>query len=169
MGHADKNAIGEYAKSRGAFKAVVIVGAGWYFENFLSRELAPIFGGFPYIPSEDGTFLLRVPKWGGKEEVPFTSIGDDFGDIVHGVFLEPEKWTGQVVQGVSDIKSFSEVVAAFEKGMAPFGSLVSHGANSRSGRQESSLRRSTEVARPRDLWRPSARDRQAHVRLLSGV
>jgi hypothetical protein len=67
------------------------------------------------MQSEDGTFVLRVPRWGGKEEVPFTSIGNDFGDVVHGVFLEPEKWTGKLVQGVSDIKSFPEVVAAFEK------------------------------------------------------
>jgi hypothetical protein len=92
----DKNAIGEYAKSTGAFKAVVNVGAGWYFENFLSRDLAPSFGGFPYILLE-GTLVLRVPKWGGKEKVPFIAIGDDFGDIVHGVFLEPEKWTGKLV------------------------------------------------------------------------
>jgi len=112
---ADKYAIGEYAKSTGAFKAVVIVGAGSYFENFLSRDLAPIFGGFPYNPSEDGTLVLRIPSWGGKEEVPFISIEDDFGDIVHGVFLEPENYTGKLVQAVSDIRSYAEVVAAFEK------------------------------------------------------
>jgi hypothetical protein len=64
--------------------------------------------------------VLRVSKWGGKEEVPFIAIGDDFGDIVHGVFLEPEKWTGKLVQGVSDIKSFDEVVAAFERGMSQY-------------------------------------------------
>ncbi|KAF2821447.1 NAD(P)-binding protein [Ophiobolus disseminans] len=111
----DKNAIGEYAKSTNAFKAVIIVGAGWYFENFLSRDMAPVFGGFPYIPAEDGALVLRVPKWGGSEDVPFISIGDDFGDIVHGVFLEPEKWDGRLVQAVSDIKSFDKVVASFEQ------------------------------------------------------
>jgi hypothetical protein len=57
-----------------------------------------------------------MPRWGGKEDVPFISIGDDYGDIVHGIFLEPEKWNGKLVQGVSDIKSLDEVVAAFESG-----------------------------------------------------
>tara|TARA_R110002003_G_scaffold149_3_gene13508 strand:+ start:29089 stop:29277 length:189 start_codon:yes stop_codon:yes gene_type:complete len=58
-----------------------------------------------------------MPRWGGKEDVPLISIGDDYGDIVHGIFLEPEKWNGKLVQGVSDVKSFDEVVAAFERGM----------------------------------------------------
>jgi hypothetical protein len=57
-----------------------------------------------------------MPRWGGKEDVPFISIGDDYGDIVHGIFLEPENWNGKLVQGVSDIKSLDEVVAAFERG-----------------------------------------------------
>ncbi|KAH7063865.1 hypothetical protein BKA63DRAFT_183817 [Paraphoma chrysanthemicola] len=112
----DKHAIGEYAKSTSAFDAVIIASPGWYFENFLSQDLAPIFGGLPYIPGDDGVYVLRVPKWGGKEDVPFISITNDYGDIVHGVFLEPEKWNGKLVQGVSEIKSFDEVVAAFERG-----------------------------------------------------
>jgi hypothetical protein len=78
--------------------------------------MAPIFGGFPLVPSEDGTFVFRCPTWGGKEDVPFIAMGDDFGDIVHGVFLEPEKWNGKLVQGVSDIESLEDVIRAFEKG-----------------------------------------------------
>ncbi|KAF2875197.1 hypothetical protein BDV95DRAFT_626692 [Massariosphaeria phaeospora] len=111
----DKHAIGEYAKATGAFKAVVIPSAGWYFENFLVPDVAPIFGGFPFAPSEDGTLVLRAPRWGGNEDVGFIAIGDDYGDIVHGIFLEPEKYAGDLVQGVSDIRSLAGVVAAFEK------------------------------------------------------
>ncbi|KAF2278037.1 NAD(P)-binding protein [Westerdykella ornata] len=112
-----KHAIGEYARSIGAFKAVVIVSAGWYFENFLIQDIAPLFGGFPFTPSEDGTFVFRSPKWGGEEDVPFIAMADDYGDIVHGIFLEPEKWASEstLVQGVSDIKSLDEVTEAFEK------------------------------------------------------
>jgi hypothetical protein len=95
----------------------VLASPGWYFENFALEDLAPIFGGFPYIPSEDGTYIFRVPKWGGKEEVPFIAIAEDYGDIVHGILLEPEKWDGKLVQGVSDVESFDQVTAAFEKGM----------------------------------------------------
>ena len=95
---------------------MILASAGWYFENFLNQELAPIFGGFPYVPSEDGTLVFRVPKWGGKEDVPFIAMGDDFGDIVHGIFLAPEKWNGKLVQCVSDIESFDDIAASFERG-----------------------------------------------------
>ncbi|KAF2027972.1 NAD(P)-binding protein [Setomelanomma holmii] len=111
----DKHAIGKYVKFTGASKAVVLASPGWYFETFLNQELAPVFGDFPYIPSEDGTYVLRYPRWGGKEDVLLISIAEDYGDIVHGIFLEPEKWDGKLVQGVSDIKSFNEVIAAFER------------------------------------------------------
>ncbi|KAJ4355711.1 uncharacterized protein N0V89_003731 [Didymosphaeria variabile] len=95
----DKNEIWEYAKSIGKFKTVVAAGPGWYFENYLGQDLAPILGGFPFVPAEDGTLVFRAPKWGGKEDVPFISIGDDYGDIVH---------------AVSDIKSFGQMTQAFE-------------------------------------------------------
>lgn len=55
--------------------------------------------------------------WGGKEDVPWLSMTDDYGDIIQGLFLEPEKWNGHVVHGVSDIRSFSELVGAFQQGM----------------------------------------------------
>ncbi|KAF2258880.1 NAD(P)-binding protein [Lojkania enalia] len=111
----DKYAIGEYAKATGTFKSVIIVSPGWYFENFLVPEMAPIFGGFPFNPCDDGTLVFRSPRWGGKEDVPFINIGRDFGDIVHGVLLEPDRWAGKLVQGVSDIQSLADMVGMFEK------------------------------------------------------
>ncbi|KAF3037458.1 hypothetical protein E8E12_001371 [Didymella heteroderae] len=111
----DKYAIGQYAKSTGAFKSVVLASPGDYFENFTHPDLAPVFGGFPFIPSEDGTLIFRSPKWGGKEDVPFISISDDYGDIVHGIFLDPEKWNGKLVQAVSDIRSWEDSIQAFER------------------------------------------------------
>ncbi|KAF2686323.1 NAD(P)-binding protein [Lentithecium fluviatile CBS 122367] len=110
----DKSAIWEYAKATGAFKSVISVGPGWYFEAFLDPQFAPIFGGFPHVPSEDSELVLRLPKWGGNEDVPFISIADDYGDIVHGVFLNLEKWNGKLVQGVSDIRDFNSLVKAFQ-------------------------------------------------------
>jgi NmrA-like family len=40
---------------------------------------------------------------------------DDYGHVVHGVFLDPAKHNGKLVQAVSDIKSFEEIVETFEK------------------------------------------------------
>lgn len=88
----------------------------WYFENFLVQEMAPIFGGFPFITAEVGTLVFRAPLWAGKEDVPFIAIGDDYGDLVHGVFLNPGKWDGKLVQGVSDVMSLDEVTGAFQRG-----------------------------------------------------
>ncbi|KAF2015371.1 NAD(P)-binding protein [Aaosphaeria arxii CBS 175.79] len=111
----EKHAIGEYAKSTGAFQSTAIVSPGWYFENFLSPEMAGVFGGFPYTPSDDGTLVFKAPTWGGKEDIPFIAIANDYGDIVHGVFLDPERWNGKLVQGVSDISSLPDMIEGFEK------------------------------------------------------
>lgn len=110
---AEKHAIVEYALTK-PFTSVVNVSPGWYMENFLVPDLAPIFGGFPHIPSSDGMLVFRTPLWGGSEAVPFISVASDFGDIVHGVLVVgPEKYHGKLVQGMSDSRTLTEVVADF--------------------------------------------------------
>lgn len=86
-----KHKIEVYAKQLGSFRAVIPIAAGWFLENFLSREVAPIFGGFPYYADDEGYLTFRAPNWGGMEQVPWLSIIDDFGDIVQGIFLDPER------------------------------------------------------------------------------
>lgn len=95
---------------------MVIVSAGWYMENHLDESLAPILGGFPFQTDEDGYYTLRVPRWGGNEEMPFISLSDDYGDLVHGVFLQPEKYNGQLVQGISESATATQLVETFERG-----------------------------------------------------
>ena len=112
-----KYKIEQYARQPRKFHTVTPINAAWYMENFLSREAAPIFGGFPYFPDEDGYLTFRVPNRGGDNKAPFVSIGADYGDIVHGIFLDPGRWNGHVVHGLSDIRGFDEVVGDFEKGM----------------------------------------------------
>lgn len=109
-----KHKIELYARQLEAFDTVVPIGAGWFLENFLSREVAPVFGGFPHFPDEEGYLTFRVPYWGGEEHVPWLSITDDFGDIVHGIFLDPQQWNGHFVHGVSHICSFEQIVADFQ-------------------------------------------------------
>lgn len=105
----------QYIKSLGIFKSVIPLGPAWFLENFLSKEAAPIFGGFPHFPDESGVLTFSCPYWGGKEDVPWISITDDYGDIVHGAFLDPERWNNHFVHVLSDIRSFPEAMADFEE------------------------------------------------------
>jgi hypothetical protein len=82
----------------------------------LIEELAPIFGGFPFSADEEGFYTLRTPTWGGSEEIPFIGIGDDYGDIVHGAFLDPAKYNGQLVQAVSRSATLDQLAQGFTKG-----------------------------------------------------
>ncbi|RFN47255.1 family protein 1 [Fusarium flagelliforme] len=110
-----KNAIGQYAKSKGVFETVNIVSPGWYLENHLVEEFAPLLGGFPFSADEEGYMTLLVPHWGGNGKIPFISIGDDYGDLVHGIFLDPEKYNGRLVQGISASDTPEKLVSEFEK------------------------------------------------------
>jgi len=112
-----KNAVGKYAKSKGVFETVNIVSPGWYLENHLVEEFAPLLGGFPFSADEEGYMALHVPRWGGSGEIPFISIGDDYGDLVHGIFLDPEKYNGRLVQGISASETPEKLASEFEKGM----------------------------------------------------
>ncbi|KAI9163046.1 NmrA-like family domain-containing oxidoreductase lnaB [Paramyrothecium foliicola] len=110
----EKHAVGEYAKTKG-FKTVALVSPGWYMENHLVEELAPVIGGFPFTPDGEGYLTLQVPRWGGNEEIPFIAIGQDYGDLVHGVFLNPDKYNGRLIHGASQSISAEAFVQAFEK------------------------------------------------------
>jgi NmrA-like family len=112
----DKKKALNYARSLGKFTNVISVDCGWYFEAFLSQELAGAIGGFPLQPDADGYLTLHVPRWGNDpERIGLTAVTDDYGHIAHGVFLSPAKYNNKLVQAVSDIKSFEEIAATFEK------------------------------------------------------
>lgn len=113
---AVKHRTEQHAKQPGKFQTVIPINAAWYLENFLAKEVAPVFGGFPHFPDEEGYLTFRVPNWGGDNQVPFLSITDDYGDIVQGIFLDPVRWNGHVVHGASQILSFDQLVANFEEG-----------------------------------------------------
>ncbi|KAM0397918.1 NmrA-like protein family domain-containing protein 1 [Fusarium culmorum] len=110
-----KNAIGEYAKDKGVFETVNIVSPGWYLENHLVEEFAPALGGFPFTPDDEGYMTLHIPHWGGSGEIPFIAMDDDYGDLVHGIFLDPKKYNGRLVQGVSASEAPEKLVSEFEK------------------------------------------------------
>jgi hypothetical protein len=107
----------QYAKQLGKFETITPINAAWYLENFLDKQVAPVFGGFPYFPDEEGFLTFHVPHWGGDNLVPFLGVRDDYGDIVHGIFLDPSQWKGYVIHGASDMLSFTQLAADFEEGM----------------------------------------------------
>lgn len=85
-------------------------------ENHLVEEFAPMLGGFPFGEDDEGFMTLRVPRWGGNDEIPFISIIDDYGDLVHGVFLAPEMFNGRLVQGISASATAEQLTSEFQKG-----------------------------------------------------
>lgn len=78
--------------------------------------MASFCGGFPFNQDDEGYLTLRLPKWGGTDEIPFVSITEDFGDFVHGVLLAPEKYDGKFNQAISVSAKPEGFVTVFEKG-----------------------------------------------------
>ncbi|KAA8649575.1 hypothetical protein EYZ11_005798 [Aspergillus tanneri] len=97
-----------------SFKTVTPITAAWYMENWFHDGFSDLFGGFPTIPDSEGYLTYRIPPWGGKEDFPWISITDDFGDLVHGVLLRPLRWNRRPIQGTSAIASSEEVVRTFK-------------------------------------------------------
>lgn len=114
-----KNAIAEHAKTKG-FKSFARVSPGWYYENHIDPEFAVIFNSFPFTADADGVYNFTMPRWGEKGHgVPWVSILEDYGDFVHGVFLNPEQYNGQFIQGFSHLGSFEDFVEGFAKRKFP--------------------------------------------------
>lgn len=111
----EKYLVGEYAKSKN-FDSVTIVSAGWYMENLMREGMARIVGGFALYPDEEGYLSFQSPRWGGSEEIPFVAIADDYGDFVHGVFLDPNKYHQKFIQGFSQSATATQLVETFQKG-----------------------------------------------------
>lgn len=114
-----KARIEQYAKATGKFDTICAIHAGWYYELFLAEPMAQIHGGFPYFPDAEGYLSLHLPQWGDQtdEGVPFLSVENDFGDLVHGILLRPDEWNGTWVQGFSELCTLPRFVEVFSEGM----------------------------------------------------
>lgn len=111
----DKYKIEQLARKSPNIGTVTAINAGWYFENFADPGYAEIMGGFPYSADSDGYLTLNLPLVGGEESAPFIAMEEDYGDLVHGVLLEPEKWAGKLIQATSELSSFLKMTEIFEK------------------------------------------------------
>jgi hypothetical protein len=92
---------------------------GWFMENMQDSLMQTLLDGFPSKKDNEGYLTCRSPLWGGNEDVPWISIGDDFGDLVHGIFLDPIRWNHRPVQAVADPMSFGEMTRIFSLGTCP--------------------------------------------------
>ncbi|KOS42295.1 hypothetical protein ACN38_g6804 [Penicillium nordicum] len=111
-----KSEIERYAVNTGYFETFCPVYAGFYMELFASKDMARVFGGFPFFPDENGVTTLCTPRWGTEKDMPagWISVNEDFGDIVHGVLTEPEKYHKKGVEALSDACSFPDVASCFQ-------------------------------------------------------
>ncbi|PYH85266.1 NmrA-like family protein [Aspergillus uvarum CBS 121591] len=101
------------AYSLTGFRTVTPIVAAWFMENWLEPGYADLFGGFPHFPDSEGYLTYKTPFWGGRENFPWISMTDDFGDLVHGILLRPDRWNRRLIQGTSDIVSSAELVNTF--------------------------------------------------------
>ncbi|KAK2808559.1 hypothetical protein FQN50_004591 [Emmonsiellopsis sp. PD_5] len=111
----NKYKIEQLARNSPNIKAVTAVNAGWYLENFTDPFIAEIFGEFPFQADSEGFITLAQPPAGGNGLIPFLGIEEDYGDLVHGILLNPSKWAGKVVQGTGELATVEDLVAAFAK------------------------------------------------------
>lgn len=98
-------------------ETATIVNAGWFLENAFDPKYVASFGGFAVSRDDEGFLTWKTPPMGNDpESVPWLSATDDYGDIVHGVFLEPERWDGSFIDAVSESMGFGELTALFQDG-----------------------------------------------------
>lgn len=91
----------------------------------MDESFCKTWGGFPWFRSDDNhdSIVLRVPPYGGDGRMPWVSLQDDFGDIVHGIFLEPERYHHRPVQAISELIRYEDLAEEFTKGWSSFSSL----------------------------------------------
>lgn len=105
-------------------KSATVVNAGWFLENAFDDKYVRSFGGFAKIVDKDGYLTWRTPYMGNDpESTPWLAVADDYGDIVHGVLMDPQRWDGECIDAVSESMSFEQMTATFERGEWP---TISH-------------------------------------------
>ena len=122
----DKAAVSEYMLQDGRFKTATVVSAGWFLENAFDPKYCAAFGGFSLFKDAEGYLTWETPSMGNSpESVPWLAVADDYGDFVHGVFLNTERWNRKYVHGVSESMSFADMTRKFQDGKStPFSSTA---------------------------------------------
>jgi hypothetical protein len=109
-------------------------------ECWMDESFCKTWGGFPWFGRDDNDkhgVVLSAPPYGGDGRMPWVSLQDDFGDIVHGIFLNPTQYHHRPVQAISELIRYEDLAKAFTKGkscdnspllvLCPFLTLYSDG------------------------------------------
>lgn len=120
---ADKARISEYileAAKQQKIETGTIVNAGWFLEDAFDPKYVESFGGFAKRVDDEGYLTWKTPRMGNEpESVPWLAAADDYGDLVHGVLLDPEEYNGRFIDGVSESMGFAELTSTFQSGKYP--------------------------------------------------
>ncbi|KAH7356365.1 hypothetical protein BKA66DRAFT_428362 [Pyrenochaeta sp. MPI-SDFR-AT-0127] len=111
----NKAEITRYSRQAG-FESAVTITAGWTMDIFFMDIYTKTFGGFATVPDQEGYLTLKLPPFGSESGlVPWTSCSDDFGDAVHGIFLNPMRYNGQSLWAISCEETFAGVTEIFNQ------------------------------------------------------
>lgn len=89
-------------------------------ECFLFDTFVDAFGGFPWHPNpETGDLVFTTPPYGGKGDMPWLSVENDLGDIVHGIFLDPMRYDKVLVQATSQQITMPGLAKSYMEGESP--------------------------------------------------
>ncbi|KAJ5130688.1 uncharacterized protein N7515_006727 [Penicillium bovifimosum] len=113
-----KSYAAEYAQQRGYFTTFTPLLPASFMECWMDESFCKTWGGFPWF-GEDGHdkngVVLSAPPYGGDGRMPWVSLQDDFGDIVHGIFLNPTQYHHRPVQAISGMIRYEDLAKAFTK------------------------------------------------------
>ncbi|CAH0020081.1 unnamed protein product [Clonostachys rhizophaga] len=107
----NKNAIANYGR-RAGFESFIEVNIGWAMDIFWMETYGKAFGGFATIPDKEGYLTLKIFPM-PNNRIPWTSVRDDYGDVVHAVLLNPAKYDKRTIWAISDYTSLQDVADAY--------------------------------------------------------
>lgn len=114
--YSAKRKVELFARSLPQFDSVIGAFPGWTFDLYKQPTLPEFLGGFPLLPDNEGYITFRSPPIKGEGKMQTLSIDDDFGEMVHGMLLDPARWNHQTIQCLSDAFTYPELMEHFTEG-----------------------------------------------------
>jgi hypothetical protein len=111
-----KSYVEEYARAQKKFNTFTAVLPASLMECWTHEDFCRTWGGFPLLKQPNGEVVLSMPPYGGDGKMPWLSLEDDFGDIVHGIFLDPARYDRHKVQAISQVLRIEDMATELTEG-----------------------------------------------------